>query len=71
MEPTARGDLETELCRRWYEANREGWWDRHRPGADRRGGHADEWMIGFRNEVLRIGGLSDKELMKEFSSDDH
>jgi hypothetical protein len=66
MDPTSRGDTETDLCRRWYEVNRESWWQRHRPNADRKGAHADEWMIGFRNEVLRIGHLSDHELMKEY-----
>ena len=62
MDATSRGDKETELCRRWYEANRESWGDRLRLNADRKGAHADEWMIGFRNEVLRISNLTDKEL---------
>lgn len=69
MDPTSRGDTETELCRIWYEANRESWWDRHRPQIfsyrNNSGVVADEWMIGFRNEVLRIGHLSDHELIKE------
>lgn len=51
-----------DLVRRWYEANRETWWDRHRPSADRKGAHADEWAIGLMNEVSRIGNLTDKQL---------
>ena len=62
LDPTSAGDMRADLLRRWYEANRETWWDRHRPGADRRGGHADEWAIGLMNEMGRIDGLSDKNL---------
>lgn len=63
MDPTSRGDMQADLLRRWYEANRETWWDRHRPGADRKGGHADEWAIGLMNEAYRIGNLSDANLI--------
>lgn len=47
IEPTARGDMLAEKVRDWYEANRESWWDRHRPNADRKGIHADEFMLRF------------------------
>lgn len=46
-EPTARGDEIAAYVRRWYEENREGWWDRHRANGDLRGGHADEFMLRF------------------------
>lgn len=45
MDPTARGDEVAAFVRLWYEANRESWWDRHRPSADRKGIHADEFML--------------------------
>jgi len=45
MDPTSRGDIVAEKVRRWYEANRETWWGRHKPGADRYGLHADEFML--------------------------
>jgi hypothetical protein len=54
-DPTARGDEITAFVRQWYEANRESWWDRHRPSADRNGSHADEFMLSFINEVGRVG----------------
>jgi hypothetical protein len=62
MDPTSRGDMQVDLLRRWYERNRETWWDRHRPGADRKGAHADDWMCGLWNEAGRIGNMTDKEL---------
>ena len=65
MDPTARGDMEVELLRRWYEANRESWWDRHGPNADRNGVHADEFMLRFVSEVGRVVSLSDADLCKE------
>ena len=64
MDPTERGDRQAELLRRWYEHNRETWWDRHRPNADRSGTHADEWMLGLMQEMDRIFSLTDAELMK-------
>ena len=51
LDPTTRGDLISEKVRAWYERNRESWWDRHRPRADRRGIHADEFMLEFINAV--------------------
>lgn len=50
MDPTSRGDLVAEKVREWYEAHRESWWDRHKPGifgasTDRSGVHADEFML--------------------------
>ena len=54
MDPTARGDEIATKVRRWYEANRETWWDRYcgpgwpvGPGTDRSGAHADEFMLRF------------------------
>lgn len=49
-EPTARGDEIATKVRRWYEANRESWWARHKPGIigagpDRSGVHADEFIL--------------------------
>ena len=69
MDPTSAGDMRADLMRRWYERNREGWFDRHRPSADRKGFHADEWMLGLMNEARRIDSLSDKELIKECNGD--
>ena len=59
MDPTARGDLVASKVRAWYEANRETWWDRHKPGIigagpDRSGVHADEFMLRFIGEVYRV-----------------
>lgn len=51
IDPTEQGDMLAEKARIWYEANRESWWDRHRPGADRKGKHADEWMLRFLGAV--------------------
>jgi hypothetical protein len=56
MDPTARGDMIADKVRRWYEANRESWWDRHKPGIigaapDRSGAHSDEFMLRFINAV--------------------
>lgn len=50
MDPTARGDMHADLMRRWYEANRESWFDRHQidplgSATDRSGVHADEFML--------------------------
>jgi hypothetical protein len=55
IDPTARGDMIAEKVRAWYEANRESWWDRHRPNADRKGWHADEFILGL------IGAVHDAE----------
>jgi hypothetical protein len=60
MDPTARGDLVAEKVRAWYEANRETWWDRHKPGIigagpDRDGSHADEFMLRFIAAVAAAG----------------
>lgn len=60
-EPTARGDEIADYVRRWYELNRESWWDRHRPGADRRGLHADEFMLGFIQEVGRVTAEAERQ----------
>lgn len=53
-EPTADGDISAAWLRQWYEANRESWWDRHRPSADRNGVHADEWMLAFMEQFDRL-----------------
>ncbi len=58
MDPTSRGDMKAELLRRYYEANRENWWQRYW----RRQECADEFMIGMMNEAGRITAMSDKEL---------
>jgi hypothetical protein len=65
MDPTSRGDCEAALLRRWYEAHRETWGQRLGLGADRRGGHSDEWMLRFMGEARRLGRLSDNRLMQE------
>jgi hypothetical protein len=74
MDPTARGDTECSLMRRWYEANRESWWARHRPQIfsyrDNSGVVADNFMIRLLREADRIGNLSDKALSKEYGGGD-
>lgn len=55
MDPTSRGDMLAEEMRRWYEANRETWWVRHRPNADRRGAHVDGFMLRL------VGAVHDAE----------
>lgn len=49
VDPTSRGDAIAEKVRIWYEANRERWWDRHRPSffgyRDNSGVVADEFML--------------------------
>ena len=68
IEPTARGDMKADLLRRWYEANRDGWWRRHfgicQPN---RGDVADELMLVLMNETRRIDQLTDAELCAENS----
>ncbi|UQD96010.1 hypothetical protein [Bradyrhizobium japonicum] len=64
MDATSRGDLEADMVRRWYEKNRESWWDRTKPGIigagpDRDGAHADEFMLRFIGEVRRVGAVTD------------
>lgn len=61
-EPTSRGDDIAEYLRRWYELNRESWWDRHRAMADRNGVHADEFMLSFINELRRIDAACAKSM---------
>lgn len=51
---TANGDAAAEYLRVWYEANRESWWERVRPGAFWRRGTADNFMLGLIEEVSRI-----------------
>jgi hypothetical protein len=52
-EPTADGDSAAEYLRRWYETNRETWWDRRRcPPLNNP--WADNLMLGLYDEVLRI-----------------
>ena len=58
-EPTADFDSTASYVRRWYEAHRESWFDRHQinplsAAPDRSGVHADEFMLGFLNEVYRV-----------------
>jgi hypothetical protein len=54
VDPTARGDYLAELVRAWYEANRESWWDRHKPSADRKGTHADHFALRLIDTVLHF-----------------
>lgn len=68
MDPTQRGDMVAALVRRWYETNRESWWDRHRTNAERKGGVADNFMIGLVNEAYRVQHLSDLKLYEETGS---
>ena len=68
IDPTARGDMKADLLRRWYEANRDGWWRRHFGMCPpNRGDVADELMLGLMQEMRRIDALSDEALMKECS----
>lgn len=53
-DPASRGNEIAAYVRQWYEANRESWWDRLGPRADRRGHHADEFMTRLVNEVTRV-----------------
>lgn len=53
LDPTLRGDLIAEKVRAWYEANRETWWDRRRPAADRKGVHADNFILELVQAVQR------------------
>lgn len=63
-EPTARGDEIAAMVRAYYEANRETWWQRHKPGIlpgrspDRDGTHADDFILGLINEVNRVQALA-------------
>ena len=65
MDPTSRGDMCADLMRRWYEDNRENWWDR----LSRRKECADNFAIGMMNEAVRISKLSDKQIYKETYGD--
>lgn len=49
-DPTTIGDAIADEVRRWYEANRETWWER----LWRRDGVADEFMLALINEVHRV-----------------
>lgn len=53
-EPTAKGDQIALYVRQWYEAHRESWWDRHLPFAERKGVVADNFILGFMQEVSRV-----------------
>lgn len=65
MEPTARGDAVAAKVREWYEANRESWWDRHRPQIfshrDNGGIVADNFAINLVAAVRRAEAEIDKE----------
>lgn len=72
LDPTARGDMVAERLRRWYEAHRESWWDRHRfigAAPDRAGVHADEFMLGFIIELGRIEAEIESEVRMENHDD--
>lgn len=56
MDPTARADAVAAEVRRWYEANRETWWQRHAPvllGGTYVEGCADNFILGLVAEVRR------------------
>ncbi len=57
-DPTADGDMIAGAARRWYEANRESWWDRHRPQIfsyrSNSGIVADEFMLRFVGVVSEL-----------------
>jgi hypothetical protein len=61
LDPTSAGDEMADYLRRWYEINRETWWDRHRPSADRKGIHADNFILRLIGEVSRIQGEAEKQ----------
>ena len=62
-EPTADGDNAAENLRRWYEANRETWWDRRkRPPLNNP--CADSLMLGLYDEVLRIEVEKQRQLAR-------
>lgn len=52
-DPTADGDAAAEYLRRWYETNRETWWDRYKR-QPLNNPWADNLMLGLINEVGRI-----------------
>lgn len=51
IDPTSRGDMIADKVRIWYEANRETWWQRHRPQIfsyrNNSGIVADEFILGL------------------------
>ena len=63
MDATARADEIASRVRAWYEANRETWWDRNRPSADRSGLHADEFMLGLIAAVQQSTAHVDAKLI--------
>lgn len=72
MDPTSRGDMKADLMRRWYEANRESWWDRCSLSTNQQllsAGCADDFALGIMNEAGRIASLSDAALSKEVGGD--
>lgn len=60
-DPTSRGDEIADYVRRWYEANRETWWQRRGSNADRSGVHADEFMLRFISEVTRVTAEAERQ----------
>ena len=64
FDTTSRGDDIADYVRRWYELNRETWWDRHRPNADRKGVHSDSFMLAFINEIARVSAEADRQLTR-------
>lgn len=71
IDPTARGDMVASMVRAWYEANRESWWDRHRPQLfsyrDNSGVVADEFMLRLVAAVYRAETEIGAPLYDEFS----
>lgn len=66
LDPTARGDMKATILRRWYEANRDGWW-RRRFGLcpPNRNDVADNLMLGLMQETRRIDALADDAICRE------
>lgn len=60
MDPTARGDMEAQLVRNWYERHRETWLERRR----RRAECADDFIMDLMAYVSRVQSLSDQDLIE-------
>jgi hypothetical protein len=65
MDGKTRADMIAALARDWYEKHREGWWARCRPGSDRSGAHADEFMLAFTQYVGHLYFVGADALRKE------
>lgn len=66
LDDTHRGRLLAQLMRRWYEKNRETWWDRNRPHMYRRVEATDDFMVALMREADSLQSLSDDALILEW-----